>query len=484
MISAYFYTMTKRDNSTKQPPAQPAPISIRLKDGCSILRPSIEVSWPEGGSPTASNYCYIDFPFHRYYWIDNWTYELGMWTADMHCDVLATYKPYIGYASKYVLRSASAENKDAIDTMWPATTEYTQGSQTIANGLVRFGDGGSYVMACVNDQTIAYTANQPPLLFQVNAKGVQDVMHNVIDSFEGAANDLNSAAGADFKDAITMILKAPGRIFSDITQFVKSVTWFPCSFTGTASDVFVGKYSVQAQGRLITDPIWSNSMIDVNIAGFVPAGASKWKYSEPYASYYLNCPPFGIIPIPSEDIINGNTLRLSLSIDALSGLGRLIVKVRKGNDPVTTRDICDRTAQMGITFPFGGSTPDYASGIAGAGAMGAAVAMMEAGTSGAGMVMAGAIGSAAKGLGYQGFSGGGFSGGALGIEPTWTLNWRYFVPVDQDPIEQGYPLCEVRQLNTLSGYIKTADGEIAAVGATAQELAQISAYLTEGFFYE
>lgn len=484
MIYAQFAIMTKRENSTKLPTQLSANVSIRLKDGCSILRPSIEVSWPDGGTPTANNYCFINSPFRRYYWVDNWTYERGMWVADMHCDVLATYRTYIGLSSKYVLRSASDKNLDAIDSLYPATTEYTQGSQTISNGLVRFGDGGSYVMACVNDQTISYTATQPPLLFQVSAKGVQDVMHNVIDSFEGAANDLNTAAGADFKDAITMILKAPARIFSDITQFVKSVMWFPCSFTGTASPVYVGKYSVDAQGSQITDPIWSNSMIDVNLANFVPAGAEKWKYSEPYASYYLNCPPFGIIPIPSEDIINGYTLRLSLSIDALSGLGRLIVKIRKGSDPVTTRDICDRTAQVGISFPFGGSTPDYASGIAGAGAMGAAVAMMEAGTGGAGMVMAGAIGTAAKGLGYQGFSGGGFSGGALGIEPTWSLNWRYFVPVDQDPAEQGSPLCKVKTLNTLSGYIKTADGEVEAVGATSQELAQISAYLTGGFFYE
>lgn len=483
-MNVIFYNFAKRENSTAVPSGSGTSYTCILKEGSNVLTPTIMLKWGGSGYP-AFNYAKIAHFSSRYYWVTDWHFENRMWTAHLRVDVLASYKTTIGSSSKYVLRSASEENKDVIDTLYPAKATYTQGSQSINNGLTYFGNGGVYVLACVNDQTINYADTQPPLLYEMPAKGVQDVMHNVIDSFEGAADDLNTAAGLDFKDAITMILKAPGRIFSDINQFVKSVTWFPCEFTGTASPVYVGKYSVSAYGgKQITNPIWSNAMIDVNISGFVPATASKWKYAEPYASYYLNAPPFGIIPIPSEDIINGNTLRMALSIDALSGLARLIVKIRMGTDPITTRDIADRTAQIGITYPFGGSTPDYASGIAGAGAMGAAVAMMEAGTGGAGLVLAGAIGTAAKGLGYNGFSGGGFSGGTLGIQPTWSLNWRYFDPVDQDPTEQGYPLCKVKTINTLSGYVKVADGDIANGAATQAELAEVKQYLEGGFFYE
>lgn len=483
-MQVIFYNFNKRINSTARPNGSGTTIDCIIKDGSSQLSPTIRIKWASGAAPVY-NYAYISVFGGRYYFVADWTFEDRQWTAKLSVDVLATYKSNIGGLSKYVLRSASAENKDVIDTLYPAKATYSQASQTISNGLARFGEGGVFVLTCVNDQNIAYDATKPPLLFEMDAKGVQDVMRNVINSFEGAANDLNTAAGLEFKDAITMILKAPGRIFSDLNQFVKSVTWFPCTFSGTASPVYVGKYSVSAYGgKIIDDPIYSNSMIDVNIAGFPPSGASKWKYLEPYASYYLNCPPFGIIPIASEDMVNGNTLRLSLSIDALSGLGRLIVKIRKGNDPVTTRDVADRTAQIGITYPFGGSTPDYASGIAGAGAMGVATAMMEAGSGAAGAMMAGAIGTAARGLGYQGFTGGSFSGGALGNEPFWSLNWRYYDPVDQDPTEQGYALCEMRTLNTLSGYIKVVDGDITSFTATDSELVQVKSYLEGGFFYE
>lgn len=483
-MQVIFYNFNKKINSTARPTLSGTTIDCIIKDGSSQLSPTIRIKWSSGAAPVY-NYAYIAAFGARYYFVSDWTFEERQWTARLTVDVLATYKTSIGGLSKYVLRSASAENKDVIDTLYPAKATYTQASQTINNGLVRFGAGGVYVLTCVNDHSINYADTQPPLLFEMPAKGVQQVMTNVINSFEGAADDLNTAAGLEFKDAITMILKAPGRIFSDLNQFVKSVTWFPCQFSGIAGVVYVGKYSVNAYGaKQITDPIYNDTQIDTDITGFPPSGASKWRYMEPYASYYLNCPPFGIIPIASEDIINGNTLRLSLSIDALSGLGRLIVKIRKGNDPVTTRDIADRTAQIGVTYPFGGSTPDYASGIAGAGAMGAATAMMAAGTSGASMVMAGAIGTAAKGIGYNGFTGGSFSGGALGIEPTWSLNWRYFDPVDQDPVELGYALCETRQINTLSGYVKVQDGDITSLTATDSELMQVKSYLEGGFFYE
>lgn len=479
-----FYNFNKRINSTARPTGSGTVIDCIIKDGSSQLAPTIRIKWSSGAAPVY-NYAYISAFGGRYYFVADWTFEDRQWTARLSVDVLATYKTNIGSLSKYVLRSASAENKNVMDTLYPAKATYTQASQTITNGLARFGAGGVFVLACVNDQSIAYTDTQPPLLFQMSARGVQEVMSSVINSFEGAANDLNTAAGLEFKDAITMILKAPGRIFSDLNQFVKSVTWFPCEFTATYSPVYVGKYSVSAySGKIITDPIYSNSMIDVNLGGFPPADTAKWKYMEPYASYYLNCPPFGIIPLASEDVINGNTLRLSLSIDALSGLGRLIVKIRKGNDPVTTRDVADRTAQVGVTYPFGGSTPDYASGIAGAGAMGVAAAMMESGGVAAGAMMAGAIGTAAKGLGYQGFTGGSFSGGALGNEPTWSLNWRYYDIVDQDPVEQGYALCETRTINTLSGYVKVVDGDITSLTATDSELMQVKSYLEGGFYYE
>ena len=61
---------------------------------------------------------------------------------------------------------------------------------------------------------------------------------------------------------------------------------------------------------------------------------------------------------------------------------------------------------------------------------------------------------------------------------------EYFADVmdDYNP-EFGRPLCKVKAISTLSGYVLCADGDIFASGATAPELAEIETYLTGGFFY-
>ena len=60
---------------------------------------------------------------------------------------------------------------------------------------------------------------------------------------------------------------------------------------------------------------------------------------------------------------------------------------------------------------------------------------------------------------------------------------RFTKPVDADNAELGRPLCAVRTLGTLSGFIQCKDGDVSAP-ATAEELQSIENYLTGGFFYE
>ena len=54
---------------------------------------------------------------------------------------------------------------------------------------------------------------------------------------------------------------------------------------------------------------------------------------------------------------------------------------------------------------------------------------------------------------------------------------------DENLTEAGRPLCKVKQINTLSGYIlcQLADAQIPG---TADEAVKINGYLNGGFFYE
>lgn len=477
MISAYFYIMTKRENSTKQPSAQPAPVSIRLKDGCSILRPSIEVSWPEGDSPTATNYCYIDFPFRRYYWIDNWTYDVGMWTADMHVDVLATYKQYIGLASKYVLRSASQSNPNAIDTEYPATANITKAYKTVS--IPNWGyygsaeESGSYVLTCVGDN--ASSSRTGIVQFQVPAAIVQTVVRNASSSVQSF---LNTAA-----DDLVTVAKMLTRAFADIKQFLTSVRWFPCAFASDASQaerIHLSVYPV-TNGTFapISDPL-NRTSCDIDLSDWPAAGAEKWEWLAPYATYTLDVEPWGVINIDANDIVNSNFLRLIFRTDSLSGLALLEVYAYEDND--YPRLLAARTAQIGIDIPYGGSGVNLGNVVGSVVQVAATAAAAYSGNAGVGELAA-SIGSAAAASTAQGYVSGA-SGGGAAVKNNVTLYCRRLGHVDTNVVERGKPLCKTVTLRTLSGFIQCKDGEIDAVGATSAELSQIAGYLTGGFFYE
>ena len=60
---------------------------------------------------------------------------------------------------------------------------------------------------------------------------------------------------------------------------------------------------------------------------------------------------------------------------------------------------------------------------------------------------------------------------------------QFYKIVDEDISHRGRPLCELRQLNTLSGFILCAEGDI-DISCYDNERKEIIRYLTEGFFWE
>ena len=60
---------------------------------------------------------------------------------------------------------------------------------------------------------------------------------------------------------------------------------------------------------------------------------------------------------------------------------------------------------------------------------------------------------------------------------------EFFIPVDEDITHKGRPLCANKVLNTLSGYILCADGDL-DISCMDEERASITDFLTTGFFWE
>lgn len=481
-----FYNFNKRINSTARPTGSGTTIDCIIKDGSSQLAPTIRIKWSSGAAPVY-NYAYISAFGGRYYFIADWTFEDRQWTARLSVDVLATYKTNIGSLTKYVTRSASKKGAAVMESLYPAKSTYSQTRVNQGTGFTEFSNGGTYVMTVINDRDLAIGATEPPLLYQGSAYEVQHAVYNVTNAMEGAAEDMESVADeSSIQVIISKLFYIPGRFFSNVGQFIRNVMWFPISFgtvPDTAAGMYVGRYEASRSMKRITAPIWRSSSISFDVRNYPPTGKDAWEYMAPFAAYTIEFQPFGIIPIPSEDVINSDYIRLYVTVDALSGLGILQVVADDGT-PANTRTIATVTAQIGVSFPFGASTPDYSAGIKAAAS--AMAVLSTSGASAAQMSLAtgAAIGTAAQGLGENGFVSGSTSGGAASIAGNCHFQARIYDHVDIDPTEEGYPLCELTQINTLAGYVKVRDGDITSLTATDSELVQVKSYLEGGFFYE
>ena len=78
----------------------------------------------------------------------------------------------------------------------------------------------------------------------------------------------------------------------------------------------------------------------------------------------------------------------------------------------------------------------------------------------------------------------GTTGGFAALTETCYIQWFFQRIMDQDPDHYGYPLCSVRKINTLSGFILCANEGDLEVAATPAERQAITALMEAGFYYE
>ena len=141
-------------------------------------------------------------------------------------------------------------------------------------------------------------------------------------------------------------------------------------------------------------------------------------------------------------------------------------------------------AQLGIPISMSSVRQDFIGAASGlAGAIGGAIGGALTGD------VAGAFGSAVSGIGnaVQSIMPRASTVGTTGSYGTllgdFKLDHQFFRPIDDDNTHNGRPLCEVRQINTLSGYMLIQDGDV-AINGTASEDAKVREYLESGFYYE
>lgn len=465
-FKVYFWTLSKKTNSTLTPTTGRTEFDCRLLDGSGIMNPTIELNIGLVQDPSQFNYCHIP-EYNRYYYVTEWFFQDGLWTASLNVDVLSTYKQQIGNSTLYVLRASNAYDGRIVDTLYPVKTgcSYSHPIQ-----LSPFRNGGVYVLGVTSTQgdygSMTYSV--------VNEAGLRAICNYLINSAVSEDNGF-LLSDASLKLQTSLI---------DPLQYIKSCMYFPFRMEDfslqeatTSFDIFLWTITSVFNARISGTRIRKQYSIDIHKH---PQTGSRGNYmnTAPYTILTLYAPPFGVIDIDTTVTCNAETIDFDLAVDPITGKG--VLKV------ICNGSIMNRLeAQIGVPIQLSQVTKDWLG--AASSTLSAVGNIVGAGMTGnvGGMIsgVASGIDSAARALTPRQQSMGS-GGGFIDVYPySYELDHQFFEPVADDISHHGRPLCQLRQLSVLGGYMLIQDGDVPIPG-TAEEAQRIKSFLESGFYYE
>lgn len=490
-----FYNFSKKSNSTAVPASGGTTYSCTLKDGCSIINPVIKLNLgPTSVNPVSFNYCRIQ-DFNRYYFVNDWTSDKGMWYGNLSVDVLASFKSAIGSASELILRSSDEYDGRVTDTFYPTMNEQAfysrdgsasfwwsdQYAGTFVLGLLSYVGSGS-VQGGVN-------------YVSMNGTEFGEFMDRV---FSYSQIDYNDRAATDSAtEAISnifVISETQARSLAYLaenpyTDYIDSITWIPGTipYASSTTGLYLGSNWLNAQTygafdiKKAVDKTWSTNNIPKH-----PQAASRGDYLNlsPYSNYQLVLPRQGVVPIDPVSIGDYDTLTVDLHIDPITGQG--LYQIYAGDGAQVKHLINQCYVPIGVTVKIGRNKPVGTSLNMALEAAGMVTNIAKDLITGQGFNPQNLSGVASimREMKAPGSGTIGDSGGYCGLFPGYpVLQSQHLYVTDEDNDHNGRPLMKVRQISDVPGYVQCAHGDI-SVACTDTERSEIKRHLETGFFYE
>lgn len=468
-FSVSFYSFSKKSNSTAVPSGTGTSYSCVLKSGSGILHPRITINMGLSTDPSIYNYAYIA-SYGRYYKIKEWTFEKGLWTAEMDVDVLATYKQAIGSASLYVLRASADKDGTIIDNLYPTKTGCSYDTSTVTSPWLRGGQG-CFVLGIISTDPEFGSLNY----FVVSGSGFATLVDSLLDVTTLTDNQF------ELRDCSWELQKS----LIDPMQYIKSAIYLPISYSsvggiGVSGIEVFGWQAIPIQCKKINNisPFATISQQTITLKEH-PDTTARGAYvnSAPYTKMQLCYPPFGVFDLDTSITAGATSIDINTYLDFLTGKGILEVVCNSNN-------LVKVEAQVGVPIQLAQVSRDYLGALTSIGGMaGGIVSSAMTGNIG------GVISSVSTGIGNsinalmpraQSIGGG---GSYAQLFTNCRLEYQWFRPVDDDNSHNGRPLCQVKTPASLGGYMLIQDGDV-AIDGTAAEADEIRTLLQTGFYYE
>ena len=489
MYRVYFWNYSKKTNSTGHPSVSGSVdhYDCDLLDLSGILTPTLQLN---GRNPTIYNYAYIE-DFHRFYYVNNWRYNLGLWTCELQVDVLASWEVDIKSSALYVLRSASKWDNSIRDTVYPMLSGNLYSDSSLPNPFNTSYGSGYFVIGIVNTDTSTVGAIS---YYSFTSSQFRSFMYSLM-------SDIDSYGMFDISSDLTKLLANP-------FQYIVSCRWMPLQPPGgtAVSNVPIGWWSM----NVAASRLGASSIIDGDLNGLpVPRHPQRdrgtWLDQEPYSSYYLVFAPFGAFNLPPENMLLADTLNFHWSVDYITGAavlevksgGALVTRVEgKIGAEIALAQMAPQVENMvSALFTKPAAQPENGSGSA----SWLDVTLSEIGDkmsrarreviqtpqtkleAAAETILTGIANAWLSDFCPAQISGqnGGVSAGRFDV----TLHGWFKLLADETLYEKGRPLCQYTQLYGMNGFIQCGESDV-SIPCTKPELEAIKLHLVSGMFLE
>ena len=304
----------------------------------------------------------------------------------------------------------------------------------------------------------------------------------------------------------------------DPYKYIASCAWFPFAVSAipnslkSSVSIAFGWWTPTGSGasitgnRIVADGYVATFSERVSVLGH-PQRQDRGVFLDhaPFADRMLFYPPFGSIPINDDSIIGGDYIRIELTVDMVLGDAVLTVFHDRplGNDNYTNMGVIARVsaplavpiqlAQSSIdingsitaaeTMATQGTVSKFIGGFANSdGSFGGYLSSLWDTAKSAGSIAMAAIGDVIQNpVGQLQTSGSNGSLAQYCTHPYFVQKWR--IVSDDDNAQKGRPLCRVKTLNTIPGFI-IVDSPDVQLACMESERQQIIAFLSSGFYYE
>lgn len=452
------YQHNKKQNSTALPSGGTS-FDCQAYDPCSIVNPVVLIA---GDDVHDYNYAYIS-SFQRYYWVTDAVWSGGLWEVHLTCDVLSSYRDAIGSSQQYISRSSAESNRGIDDSAFVSYASPVTTSITIESP---WHSGKCYVIGVMGDLGIQY--------FIINESQLVSLMLYI------------------FSDAYAeQVLEEYAEIYPQLKanlnplQYVTYLKYFPVDFpTSGGGSISVGWVTTPVTGLRAAVGSYFTERLTISIPKHPQAGQGSYLNLAPYSEYTLIVPPFGLLTLPPEKMAMVDTLGLHIKIDPHSGDASLRVHTPDDSTITYVHGRLGVDIQLAQIVAPGWGTGNTAQAVAtGLSAAAGLISNPILGLPGAISTITNTIGNVASSKVPYAHSVGGGSGGAAAWQGDIQLTGTFLPVVGKDTANKGNPLCAVRTISSVAGYIECYWPHL-EIAATQGEINQLMQYMTGGFYYE